>query len=82
MMNRVIKYRGKTIKEMTLQELENQYKFNKTRLLYRTLFFIIVALGIIVYEPIAMIIPISFAIITGYWLMQNNQAIKEEIEYR
>lgn len=82
MMNRVIKYRGKTIKEMSVNELNSQYKFNKIRLLYRSIFFIIVALGMIVYEPVAMIIPISFAVITGYWLMQNNQFIKREIELR
>ena len=81
-MNRIIKYNGKTIKEMTLSELENQYKKNKIRLIYRTIFFIIIALAVMFYEPISFILPIGLAIITGYWLVENNNAIKNEIEIR
>ena len=81
-MNRIIKYNGKTIKEMTLSELENQYKMNKIRLIYRTIFFIIIALAVMFYEPISFILPIGLAIITGYWLVKNNNAIKNEIEIR
>ena len=51
-MNRIIEYNGKNIKEMTLNELENQYKMNKIRLIYRTIFFIIIALAVMFYEPI------------------------------
>ena len=81
-MNRIIKYNGKTIKEMTLSELENQYKMNKIRLIYRTIFFIIIALVVMFYEPISFILPIGLAIITGYWLVENNNAIRKEIESR
>jgi len=38
---------------MTLSELENQYKMNKIRLIYRTIFFIIIALAVMFYEPIS-----------------------------
>lgn len=81
-MSRIIKYNGKTIKEMKLSELENQYKMNKIRLFYRTIFFIIIALVVMFYEPILSILPIGLAIITGYWLVENNNAIKNEIEIR
>lgn len=81
-MNRIIKYSGKTIEEMTLSELENQCKMNKIRLIYRTIFFIIVALAIMSYGPILFILVIGLAIITGYWLVENNNTIKKEIEIR
>lgn len=81
-MNRILKYRGKTIYEMNKFELESQFKFNKTRLLYRSIFFVLIAITIMIQSPIISIIPISFAIITGFWIMQNNNIIKEEIKLR
>ena len=54
---------------MTLNELEKQYKMNKLRFVYRTIFFLLIAISIIVYEPIVSIIPIELASITGYWLI-------------
>ena len=81
-MNRNISYQGKTIYEMTINELRKQYKLNKIRFIYRTIFFILIAISITLYEPIATIIPMSFAIITGYWLIENNNAIRKEIENR
>ena len=81
-MNRVLKYRGKTLDEMNLFELEKQFKFNKIRLIYRSLFFVISALIIMITSPTTAIIPISFALITGFWLIQNNNIIKEEIKIR
>ena len=81
-MSRILKYRGKTIYEMNKFELESQFKFNKTRLLYRSIFFILIAIAIMIQSPILSIIPISFTLITGYWLLQNNNIIKEEIKLR
>lgn len=81
-MSRIIKYNGNTIKEMTVSELENQYKKNKTRLLYRTIFFIIIALAVMFYELILFMLPIGLDIITGYWLVENNNTIKNEIEFK
>lgn len=81
-MRRELNYRGKNIKEMTISELKNQFTMNKTRLIYRTIFFILIALSIMVYEPIAVIIPFGFAMITGYWLIENNKEILKEIESR
>ena len=81
-MNRVLAYRGKTIKEMTLNELTNQYKMNKLRFAYRTIFFILASISILVYDPIISIIPIFMAILTGYWIIENNNIIKKELERR
>ena len=81
-MKRELKYRGKNIKEMTINELRNQYSMNKTRFLYRTLFFVLIAISMFVYEPISIIIPFVIATITGYWLIENNKEIKLEIENR
>lgn len=81
-MKRELKYRGKNIKEMTINELRNQYNMNKTRFLYRTLFFILIAILMFIYEPISIIIPFAFAMITGYWLIENNREIKQEIDNR
>lgn len=81
-MNRNLSYRGKNIKEMSLTELENQYNINKSRFIYRSIFFILIAISTIIYEPIVSFVPVVFAIMTGYWLIQNNNEIKKEIEMR
>ena len=81
-MRRILKYKGKTIEEMTIYELKNQYSINKTRFVYRTVFFILIAISIMLYQPIVIIIPIVLAIITGYWLIENNNEIKKEMDDR
>ncbi|MBP3802202.1 MAG: hypothetical protein J6I85_09360 [Clostridia bacterium] len=81
-MKRNLVYNGKNIREMNLYELSNQYKINKIRFIYRNIFFILIALSIAAYEPIVSIIPIIFAVVTDYWLIQNNSEIKKEIEIR
>ena len=81
-MNRILKYNGKTIDEMNLMELEKQLRFNKIRIIYRSAFFAFCAITIMFTSPLTAIIPISFAFITGIWLLQNNNTIKEEIKLR
>lgn len=79
-MKRVLSYKGKTIKEMSIDELKNQYKMNKIRFAYRSIFFILVAISAIFVKPIVSIIPIIFLVITDLWLIENNSEIKKEIE--
>ena len=81
-MKRNLVYNGKNIREMNLYELNNQYKMNKMRFIYRNIFFILISLSIAAYDPIVSIIPIIFAIVTDYWLIQNNNKIKKEMEIR
>ena len=79
-MKRDLRYKGKPIKEMTLNELENQYKINKLRITYRTIFLVLIIILVISYEPFISIIPALLLIITNYWLIENNKLIKREIE--
>ena len=81
-MNRKLYYRGKTLKEMTVNELNKQYKMNQIRFVYRSVFFICITILIAISEPIVSSIPVIIAVITGYWLIQNNRNIKNEIENR
>ena len=79
-MKRNLTYKGKTIKEMTINELEKQYKMNKLRIIYRTIFLVLIIISVISYKPFTSIIPASLLIITNYWLIENNKLIKREIE--
>ena len=81
-MKRVLMYKGKTIQEMTLNELENQFKMNKLRMIYRTFFFVLIAISVLFYDILACILPILLAVITGYWLIENNNEIINEINSR
>lgn len=81
-MNRKLSYNGKTIQAMTTKELQEQYKTNKTRLKVRTGFLGGVSILACFAMPILALVPISVGGITGYWLVKNNEAIKEEIDRR
>ena len=81
-MKRILMYKGKTINEMSKVELDEQYKMNKIRLIYRSIFLILVAISAVMIEPLIAIMPVALLIITGYWLIQNNNEIKKEAESR
>lgn len=81
-MNRKLSYNGKTVPEMTTKELQEQYKTNKNRLKVRSGFLGGVSILAFFAMPILAIVPIGVGVITGYWLVKNNEAIKEEIDRR
>ena len=70
------------ISKLSKEELQSLLKTNERRLLIRTIFLILVAICAVFVMPILAIFPIAVLLITGYWLMQNNNEIKREIEKR
>ena len=79
-MKRRLIYNGKYLSEMTKEELKAQLKINQTRIKYRNIFFLLVALACGLSNPILSMIPIFIIIITSYWLLENNVAIQEELK--
>lgn len=70
------------ISKLSKEELQSLLKTNERRLLIRTIFLILVTICAVFVMPILAIFPIAVLLITGYWLMQNNNEIKREIEKR
>ena len=81
-MNRKLSYNGKTIQEMTKWELQEQLESNKKRLAVRAVFFGVASLATFAVIPVVGIVPLGIGAITSYWLKENNEAIKEEINKR
>lgn len=79
-MKRKLIYNGKYLSEMTKEELKTQLKINQTRIKYRNIFFLLVALACFLSKPFLSMIPIFITIITSYWLLENNVAIQEELK--
>lgn len=81
-MNRKLSYNGKELYQMSTDELKAQLKINQYRLKERAICFLIGALLLAFVNPILSVIPIVILLITRYWLLQNNYAIKQEIDRR
>ncbi len=81
-MNRKLSYKGKELYQMTISELEAQLKTNQLRLIFRSLFLILVTFAAGFAMPILVIVPIAILVITDYWLLQNNKEIQRELERR
>ena len=81
-MNRKLSYNGKELWQMSISELEAQVKTNKSRILLRSMFLLLVTLVAGGSMPILVIFPIAILLITDYWLLQNNKAIHDEINRR
>ena len=80
-MNRKLSYK-EYISKLSKEELQSLLKTNERRLLIRTIFFILFTVCAVFVMPILAIFPIAVLLITGYWLMQNNNEIKKKIEKR
>lgn len=81
-MNRKLSYNGKELWQMSISELEAQVKTNKSRILLRSMFLLLVTLVAGGSMPILVIFPIAILLIRDYWLLQNNKAIQDEINRR
>ena len=81
-MNRKLSYNGKELHQMSTDELKAQLKINQYILKERAICFLIGALLLAFVNPILSVIPIVILLITRYWLLQNNYAIKQEIDRR
>ena len=81
-MNRRLSYNGKELYQMSKEALQAQLKINQLRLKIRMILLLIVALISAFINPFLPIVPIGIALIIRYWLLQNNNAIKEELNKR
>jgi len=81
-MNRQLSYKGKIIQKMTKAELQEQLEANKKRLTVRAAFLGVASLATFAVVPVVGIVPLGIGAITAYWLKENNEAIKEEINKR
>ena len=81
-MNRKLTYKGKELHQMSVDELKAQLKINQLRLKERAICFLIGAMLLAFVHPVLAVIPIVILLITRYWLLQNNNAIREEINRR
>lgn len=81
-MNRKLSYNGKTLNQMTKQELEAQYEANQKRLVARSTFLGGVGVLACLAMPILAVAPVAVGAVTGNWIVENNKAIKEELEKR
>lgn len=81
-MNRKLSYNGKTLEQMTTEELKNQCRVNRTRLKGRITFFIVILVLSFFIIPFALPIIGAVAAVTTFWLLQNNKAIQIELGKR
>lgn len=82
-MKRELTYRGLTLRQMTWQDLWAQLEMNVQRLRARTgILAVFGAIAALTVHPAAGAFCLGVAALTGYWLMQNNRAIRAEIASR
>jgi len=81
-MNRKLSYNGKTLEQMTTEELKHQCRVNRARLKVRITFFI--AILILSFFVCPFVLPIigAIAAVTSFWILQNNKAIQIELNKR
>ncbi len=78
-MNRKLSYNGKTLGQMTTEELKHQCRVNRSRLKIGTIFFIAILVLSFFIVPFALPIIGAIAAVTTFWLLQNNKAIQIEL---
>ena len=81
-MNRKLSYNGKTLDQMTTEELKRQCRVNRTRLKIRLIFWIAILVLTFFVLPFALPIIGAIAAVTTFWLLQNNKEIQLELGRR
>ena len=81
-MNNELKYHGKTLDEMTNNELSQQYKLNKQRIIGNGTFLGVVSGISLLYCPPVVIVPVGIGTFRLYWINKNNKLIEEEAHER
>ena len=81
-MNMKLSYNGKTLDQMTTEELKRQCRVNRTRLKIRLIFW--VAILLLTFFTVPFVLPVvgAIAAITTFWLLQKNKAIQYELGKR
>ena len=81
-MNNELKYHGKTLDEMTNNELSQQYKLNKQRIIGNGAFLGVVSGISLLYCPPVDIVPVGIGAFRLYWINKNNKLIEEAANER
>ena len=81
-MNRKLSYNGKTLEQMTTEELKRQLGLNRTRLKLRTIFFVAISILTFFVVPFLVEVPIAIGVVTDFWFLQNNKEIQLELGRR
>ena len=81
-MNNELKYHGKTLDEMTNNELSQQYKLNKQRIIGNGAFLSVVSGISLLYCPPVVIVPVGIGAFRLYWIDKNNKLIEQEANER
>ena len=81
-MNKKLSYNGKTLNQMTIEELKQQILLNRTRMKLRTIFWILISIITFFVVPCLVEVPIVIGVVTDFWLLQNNKAIRYELGKR
>lgn len=81
-MNRKLLYNGKELYQMSMNELKKQLELNIQRIKIRNIFLWCIVIVCIFINPVLSIVPIIMSIVTSYWLFQNNEKIKMELNKR
>ena len=81
-MNYELKYNGKRIIEMTNDELKQQYKLNKKRIVGNSAFLAAIAgISLYYYLP-ATVVLLGIGVLRVYWISKNNKLIEKEANNR
>ncbi len=81
-MNRNLSYNGKSVSEMTAEELRQQLAINKKRMTGNKLVMVVVAGVSLLPCPPAAILAIVIGILRRNWLLENNAVLQEELNKR
>ena len=81
-MDRVLKYQGLNLHQMSSIALREQWKINWKRMYLRGI--VGGALGgmALFVQPVIALIPLGISAVTCFWLWQNNGAIRAELAAR
>lgn len=81
-MNRKLSYNGKSVHEMTAEELRQQLAINRKRMTNNKLVIVVVAGISLIPCPPAAILIIVIGILRRNWLLENNAALQNELDKR
>lgn len=81
-MNRKLSYNGKSVHEMTAEELRQQLAINRKRMTNNKLVMVVVAGISLIPCPPAAILIIVIGILRRNWLLENNAALQNELDKR
>lgn len=81
-MNRKLSYNGKSVSEMTAEELRQQLAVNRKRMTNNKLVMVVVTgVSLVACAPVAVLV-IVIGVLRRNWLLENNAVLQEELNKR